>query len=165
MAAKKWIPIVVGLVIFVMVVGAGVVGGLIYVVTRQVKVQTMSASSGQEEFDRLLASMAGQKPFIELPAPDSDGGILVHRELETKDTGSISTLHVRVWSPRDKKLVHVDLPFWMMRLTGNKPITLNAGSLRGVTLSVTPEEIDRRGPGLILNWSSRHGERLLVWTE
>ena len=66
--ARKWIPIVVGIVIFVMVVGAGLVGGLIYVVTRQVKVQTMSASGGQEEFDRLLASMAGQKPFIELPA-------------------------------------------------------------------------------------------------
>jgi hypothetical protein len=53
----------------------------------------------------------------------------------------------------------------MMRLTGNKPITLNAGSLRRVTLTVTPEDIDRRGPGLLLNWSGRKGERLLVWTE
>lgn len=165
MSAKKWIPIVVGVVIFVMVVGAGVIGGLIYVVTRQVKVQTMSASGGQEEFDRLVAGMAGQKPFIELPVSDSDGEIVVHRELETKETGSISTLHVRVWSPRDKKLVRVDLPFWMMRLAGNKPMTLNAGSLRGMSLTVTPEEIDRRGPGLILTWTSRQGERLVVWTE
>ena len=81
------------------------------------------------------------------------------------DTGSISTLHIRVWSPREKKLVQVDLPFWMMRLTGNKPITINAGSFRQLTLSVTPEEIDRRGPGLILDHKSPHGERLLVWTE
>jgi len=165
MAAKKWIPIVVGIVIFVMVIGVGLVGGLIYVVTRQVHVQTMTASGGQEEFDRLLASMAGQKPFIELPAPDSDDNVIVHREMETKQTGSISTLRVRVWSQRDRKLVHVDLPFWMMRLTGNKPIKLNAGSLRDITLTVTPEEIDRRGPGLILNWAGGHGERLLVWTE
>ncbi|HEX7486340.1 MAG TPA: hypothetical protein VF332_09320 [Vicinamibacterales bacterium] len=165
MAARKWIPIVVGIVIFVMVVGVGLVGGLIYVVTRQVNVQTMTAVGGQEEFDRLLASMSGQKPFIELPAPDSDGEVVVHRELETRNTGSISTLHIRVWSPRDLKLAHVDLPFWMMRLAGNKPIKINAGSLRDVTLTVTPEEIDRRGPGLILNWATRHGDRLLVWTE
>jgi hypothetical protein len=165
MTAKKWIPIIVGIVIFVTLVGAGLLGGLVYVVTRQVKVQTMTASGGQEEFDRLQAAMAGQKPFLELPAPGSDGEVVVHREMATGDTGSVSVLHVRVWSPRDRKLVNVDLPFWLMRLTGNKPITLNAGSLRRVPLTVTPEEIDRRGPGLILNWASAHGERLLVWTE
>jgi hypothetical protein len=165
MTARKWIPIAVGIVIFVMLVGAGLVGALIFVVTRQVDVKSMSASGGQEEFDRLLASKAGQKPFIELPSPGSRGAVVVHRELATGDTGSVATLHVRVWSPRDKTFVKIDLPFWMMRLTGNKPITLNAGSLRAVTLTVTPEAIDRRGPGLVLNWSGRKGERLLVWTE
>jgi hypothetical protein len=165
MTARKWIPIVVGIVIFVMLVGAGLVGGLIYVVTRQVKVQAMSAAGGQEEFDRLRAGMAGRKPFLELPAPGSHAEVVVHREMATGDTGSVSVLHVRVWSPRDRKLVNLDLPFWVMRLAGNKPITLNAGSLRRVALTVTPEEIDRRGPGLILDWAGGHGERLLVWTE
>ena len=50
-------------------------------------------------------------------------------------------------------------------MRSRKPIKLNAGSLRDITLTVTPEEIDRRGPGLILNWAGGHGERLLVWTE
>jgi hypothetical protein len=165
MAARKWVPIVVGIVIFVLVVGTGLVGGLIYVVSRQVKVQTLSASGGEQEFARSLASMAGQKPFIELPADNVDGEAVVHREMANKDTGSISTIHMRVWVPREKRLVHVDLPFWMMRLTGNKSITLNAGSFRQLTLSVTPEEIDRRGPGLILDHKSPRGERVLVWTD
>jgi len=165
MTARKWIPIVVGIVIFVILVGVGLVGGLIFVVTRQVKVETVSSSGSQEEFDRLVAGMAGQRPFIELPPPGSDADVVVHREMATGDVGSITTLHVRVWSPREKKLVNIDLPFWMMRLTGNRPIKLNAGSLRGVTLTVTPEELDRRGPGLVLNWTGRRGERLLVWSE
>jgi hypothetical protein len=133
MTARKWIPIVVGIFIFVMLVGAGLVGALIYVVTRQVDVTSMSASGGQEEFEKLLTSKAGQKPLIELPSPDSRDEVVVHRELAKGDTGSVSTLHVRVWSPRDRTFVKIDLPFWMMRLTGNKPITLNAGSLRRVT--------------------------------
>lgn len=165
MAARKWIPIVVGIVIFVMVVGVGLVGGLIYVVSRQVKVETVSAAGGEQEFERCLTSMAGQKPFIELPADNSEDEVVVHREMATGNTGSISTVHLRVWVPREKRLVHVDMPFWMMRLTGNKSITLNAGSFRQLTLSVTPEEIDRRGPGLILDFKRPHGERLLVWTE
>jgi hypothetical protein len=109
--------------------------------------------------------MAGQKPFIELPAPGTDGEPIVHREMETHPSGSISTVHVLVWSPRDEKLARVDLPFWVLRLGGNKPFTVNAGTMGQVTLQVTPEEIDRRGPGLTLVWTNEHGNRLLVWTE
>jgi uncharacterized protein YneF (UPF0154 family) len=165
MATKKWVPIVLGIVIFVVLIGAGLIGGLVYVVRRDVKVQTMTSAEGQAEFDQMVAKMAGQKPFIELPAPDSDGDPVVHRELETHDTGSISTVHIRVWSPREKKLVRVDLPFWLMRLGGNKPFTVNADLMNDVTLHVTPEEIDRRGPGLTVLWTSSRGSRLLVWTE
>lgn len=165
MATRKWVPIVVGALIFVVVVGAGLLGGLIYIVKRDVKVQTMTTAEGQAEFDRLVAQMAGQKPFIELPPPGSDAAPIVHREMETHDTGSISTVHVRVWSPSDRKLTRVDLPFWLMRLGGNKPFTVNAGSMREISLQVTPEEIDRRGPGLIALWTSERGNRLLVWTE
>ncbi len=165
MATRKWVPIVVGIVIFVVLIGVGLVGTLAYVVSRQVKVQTVTTEEGQAEFDRLVAKMAGQKPFIELPAPDSDGLAVVHRELETHDTGSISTVHIRVWSPAQKKLARVDLPFWLMRLGGNKSFTVNAGEMNGVALHVTPEEIDRRGPGLIVLWTTSRESRLLVWTE
>jgi len=165
MATRKWVPIVVGIMIFVVLVGGGLLGGLIYVVKRDVKVQTVTAAAGQEEFDRMVARMAGQKPFIELPAPDSDGLPIVHRELETHDTGSITTVHIRVWSPAKKTMARIDLPFWIMRLGGNKPFTVNAGTMGQVTLQVTPEEIDRRGPGLTLVWTNEHGNRLLVWTE
>ena len=164
MAAKKWVPIVVGIVIFVFVVGAGLVGGLVYVVTRQVKVQELSASAGQEEFERLVAGFAGQQALIDMPA-DPDGEMQVHHELETRQTGSISTVHVRAWSPRDRKLVQVDLPFWTLRLTGNRPIELHAGASGAMVLKVTPDQIDRRGPGMELNHTRHGGERVLIWTE
>ncbi len=165
MATKKWVPIVVGIVIFVVLVGIGLVGSLAYFVSRQVKVQTVPAEQGQAEFDAAVARTAGQKPFIELPAPGSDALPIVHRELETHGTGSISTVHIRVWSPAEKKLARVDLPFWLVRLGGSKPFTVNAGSMNEVRLQVTPEEIDRRGPGLIVLWTTSRDSRLLVWTE
>jgi hypothetical protein len=165
MATRKWVPIVVGVAIFVVLVGAGLIGGLVYVVTRTVKVQALPAAEGQAEFERMAAAWAGQRPFIELPAPGSDAEPIVHREMETHQTGSISTVHIRVWSPRERKLARVDLPFWLIRLGGNKPMAINAGWEHEMTLRVTPEEVDRRGPGLlVLATTSREG-RLLVWTE
>jgi hypothetical protein len=165
-AKKTWLTIIVGVVIFIVIVGIGVIGGLAYMVKRQVNVETLTQATGEQEFERMLTAFDGQKAFIELPA-EGEGEAIVHRELETKQPGSLSTLHLRIWVPDEKKLVQINLPFWMMRLTGNKPIKLQTGQsfVREVTLSVTPEEIERRGPGLILNHKARHGERLLVFTD
>ncbi|HEY3383050.1 MAG TPA: hypothetical protein VGK32_14855 [Vicinamibacterales bacterium] len=167
MATKKWIPIVVGIVIFAAIVGVGVVGGLIYVVRQQVHVQTMSAAGGEDDFNKAVARFEGQKPFIELPGDDSDAATVVHREMETHETGSVKTIQVRIWLREERRLVRLELPFWLMRLGGNKPMKINtdASATGAITLSVTPEEVDRRGPGLLVRHESRRGERLLVWSE
>lgn len=167
MATRKWIPIVVGLVVFVVIVGLGLVGGLAYMVSRQVSVQHLSSTSGLEEFEKLRAPFAGQQAFIELPAEDSDDPPVVHRELATGPTGRVTTLHFRVWVPREGRLVRVDLPMWTLRLMGNKPIHLEhrGQGFDGVSLNVTPQELDRRGPGLVLDYTAHRGERILAWLE
>lgn len=167
MAARRWLPIVAGIGIFVVIVGLGLVGSCVYMLTRQVSVQTMSRSDGAQEFDKLRARFAGQQAFVELPDEDSDAIPVVHRELSTHPTGQISVVHVRVWVPRDGKLVRVDLPMWMLRLTGSKPITIETdhGAFSRMSLKVTAEDIDRRGPGLLVDHASRRGERVLAWTE
>jgi hypothetical protein len=162
---RKWVPIVAGIVIFVVIVGLGLVGGVAYLVTRQVGVQTMaSAQAGVEEFEKLRGALAGQTAFIELPADYREGDAVVHRELETAGAGRVSVVHVRVWAPRDKKLVRVDLPMWTLRLMGSKPMTIEAGGSR-VPLRVTAVDIERRGPGLLLDHTGQRGERVLVWSE
>lgn len=165
--SRKWIPIVVGAVIFVVIVGLGLIGAFAYMVSRQVGVQQLPAASGQAEFDRLRAPFAGQQAFIELPEDGSEATPIVHRELAVHPTGGVTTMHLRVWVPSDRKLVRVDFPMWVLRLMGNSPINLQTHGHRrgGVSLHVTPEEVDRRGPGLIMDYTARGGERILVWTE
>ena len=167
MAPRKVWPIVLGIVIFVVIVGVGFLGTMVYLVTRQVHVETMPTRQGIEEFERVRASLAGQTPFIEIPDEDSDAAPVVHRELETHKPGQLSTVHVRVWVERERKLVRVDLPMWTLRLMGNNPITIggNDEGFRHIALKVTPEEIERRGPGLIMDHTGRRGERVLIWSE
>jgi hypothetical protein len=165
MFSKKWMPIVVGIVIFVVLVGAGLIGGFAYLLARQMEIREMPAAEGAAEYARLEASLAGQQPFIDLPDGDFNGRITVHRELETKQTGSVSRIHMRVWSERDRKLVRADLPFWLLRLGGSHPVRFRSGPGEDVVLRVSPEEIDRRGPGLILRHSNSRGEHVLIWTE
>jgi hypothetical protein len=165
MASKKWVPIIVGIVIFVVLVGAGLLGGLAYLLSQQMTIKEVPAAEGAAEFERVAASLAGQMPFIELPEGDFNGRIQVHRELETKETGSVSRIHMRAWSERDRKLVRADLPFWLLRLGGSHPVRFNSGPGSDIALRITPEEIDRRGPGLILRHSNSRGEHVLIWTD
>ena len=112
MSTRKWVPIIVGIVIFVVLVGAGLIGGLAYVVSKQVNVQNLPEGRGEEEFTRLVARFAGETPFIKLPGDDRDdrSNMKVHHELETHNTGSIKTLRVAAWKPDEGKLVQVALP-------------------------------------------------------
>ena len=81
--------------------------------------------------------------------------------------GEVSTVHIRVWSPEEGKLISLDLPFWMVRLMGSKPINFETGEggFNRVSLRVTPEELERRSPGLIMNHTAPRGVSVLVWLE
>lgn len=169
MARNKWIPIIVGIVIFVVIVGIGLIGAAIYVFTRQVEFQTVETAAGEEQFQKLRAGFEGQTPFIELTGDGEfqEARAVVHRDLAKNPTGKVSTVHIRVWSPEERKLVSLDLPFWMIRLMGNKPIDLETGhsGFSRVSLRVTAEELERRGPGLVMNHTAPRGESVLVWLE
>jgi hypothetical protein len=169
MARNKWIPIIIGIVIFVVIVGIGLVGGAIYVFSRQVGFQTVETAAGEQEFQKIRSGFEGQTPFIELTGDGEfeESRAVVHRELASHATGKVSTVHVRIWSPEERKLVSLDLPFWMVRFMGNKPINLETGhgGVSHVSLRVTAEELERRGPGLVMNHTAPRGEAVLVWLE
>ncbi len=168
MAKRNWGLIVLGIVIFTVIVGIGVVGTVGYIIYRQMDVQTVSLPSPEEEFAKTLAKFEGQLPFIELPLGPEEGLPVVHREQMAKEPTPLTGLRVLAWGPRDKKLVRLTLPMWLVRLSGNRGVDLSDRDTplsTSVRLHVTAEEIERHGPGLILDLKTPGGERVLVWAE
>jgi hypothetical protein len=91
---------------------------------------------------------------------------LVHHELEKPEKSTVNRLRVLIYDPGDNRLVRLQIPFWLVRLGGSdKHISFDAGDVHGVRLSITPSDLERRGPGLILDQETRRGQRLLVWAE
>jgi len=168
MAKKSWGLIILGIVIFVVIVGAGVIGTFGYIVYRQMDVQTSDLASPDEEFAKALAKFEGQVPFIELSAQFGEGAPVVHREQMGGQATQLTGLRVLVWDPHEKKLVRLMLPIWLLRLSGNRGVDLSNHDVplgANVRLQVTAEEIERHGPGLILDFTSSGRERVLVWAE
>ena len=74
-------------------------------------------------------------------------------------------MHLMAWDDDEGRLVTFAIPFWLLRLKSG-PIELSAYSQgwndRGVSFKI--EDLERAGPGIVLDFSERDG-RVLVWAE
>lgn len=168
MAKKKnWLLIILGIVIFVVIVGIAAVVGVGYWMYRQMDVKTIKAADAQQQFEAVRARFQGQVPYVEVSFSDNREEATVHRELEKPARTTLTRLRVAAYDEREGSFVQLSLPFWLVRLGGKGHVNLRQGSGfdPGVQLSITPEDLERRGPGLVLDTVGRHGQHVLVWAE
>ncbi len=165
---KNWLLIILGIVIFVVIVGVAALAGGLYWMFRQMDFKTSTTGDSQQQFETIRARFQGQVPYVEMTLNDDREEAKVHRELEKPTKTSLSRLHVAVYDEREHRFVQMGLPFWLLRLSGDRPINLRHGGSGfdpGVRLTITTEDLERRGPGLVLDTTGRHGERVLIWSE
>jgi hypothetical protein len=141
-----------------------------YVIYQQFAFQTTttSASSAEDDFAHVAARFAGQRPLLEI----RDGEPVLNKERPKPRSGRaqpIEALHIMVWQPDDRKLVRLNLPFWLLRMTKGRPIRLSGradgGDTDPVRLNITPQDLERYGPGLVMDHTDARGVRVLVWAQ
>ncbi len=161
---QKWIPIVLG-ILFLFVLLA--IGGIVFVVSfmrQNIDIASMSATSAYEEFEKVRARFAGQQPLIRIV--DGRPQYVDERATASSSTGPLKSMHVMAWDDDEQKLVTFSLPFWLLRLKSG-PIQLSAYSQgwddRGVSFRI--EDLERHGPGLLLDVNERTEGRVIIWAE
>jgi hypothetical protein len=167
--AKKtpWALIIIGIAVFIVIVGVGLVAVAGYVVYQQFAFQatTLSASSAEKEFGLVVAQFRGQKPYLVI----KDGEpVVASEERGPRSRKPIEALHILVWNPDEQKVIRLNMPFWLLRMTKGRPIKLSSNldaDGEPMRLKVTAEDLERRGPGLILDHKEASGERVLVWAQ
>ncbi len=168
MAKKKnWLLIVLGIVIFVVIVGAAAVVGFGFWMYKQMGVR-VADNANPQQFAEEVERFKGQTPYIDMKVVDGREEATVHRELEKPTRTRLNSLHLVVYNERDHKLIRMSLPFWLLRLGGNSPVNFHqdrSGFDPGVRLSVTVEDLEKRGPGLVVQTVGRHGDSVIIWQD
>jgi len=165
---KTWISVLIAAVIIVGMLAAAAVGGTAYFVAKHVRTQAAETADAAKEFATARARFSGEPPLIEMRRGDEP---LLHRELLKKEmpTKPLEALRVLAYDPDAEKLVHVSIPFWLLRLapSGKRMSFLsdNGVDFDSDRVHLTLDDIERRGPGLILDQKDRRGSLVLVWTE
>ena len=162
---NTWLTILIAAIVIAGIFVVAVIGGTAYFVASHVHTEPLSAQNAGARFLSERQRFAGQMPLIELPqigeAP------VIHRPPTDQHPASIVAVRALVYSQNEGKLVDVSLPFWILRLSpGNQLAFLDQRAHFGQErVRLTLQDLERHGPGLILDATDRNGSQILIWAE
>jgi hypothetical protein len=79
------------------------------------------------------------------------------------DGARVSTFHVINWNAEDSEIVRMEAPLWFMRFS-----SLNLLSQLGIapaSIRLTVQDVERYGPGIVVDYSQPGKVRMLVWVD
>ena len=164
---KTWVWVVLAVVV-IGILGVITVAGVgIYFFSRHIDSNSASPASASRDFEQITTRFAGQKPLIEL---DEHGRYLRSNtdRPAPRNVKSPDELEVMAFDPDDGRIVHVRIPFWLLRMKSRSmngaTIDFNGNRMNLEDLRLTIEDLERVGPALIVDHQSASGERVLVWS-
>ena len=161
---RNWIAIVLGVLLLFGILGVGCVVISVSWFRQNLSVTGTSEEAAVHQMDEVRSRFPGQQPLIQLV--DGEPQLVAERASQAPKQTTLSTLHVIAFDSDEGNLVSFSLPFWLLRLKSG-PIRLSAYQQgwddRGVSFRV--EDIEKHGPGIIID-VTRPGEgRVIIWAE
>lgn len=162
---KTWVSIVIAALIISAVVVVGFVGGAYVFLRSHLHGEDVEPEQATAQISEIRARFGGATPLIEIA---SDGQPILHRN-PTGDRRPVNVFHVVQYDGRAGHMSRIDLPGWVVRAVsaGGRIRLANLGFSEDGDddqQRLTLEDLERHGPGLVLD-VSRRGNRVLAWTE
>lgn len=163
---RRWVPIALGVAFVLVCLVIGLVLVVASVFRQNVDVATVDAPRAVSAFDEIRHRYGARPPLFEM----RDGRpYLVPAERAGGPAARLAAVHILAWDPDDGHLARVSIPFWLIRLKGTPIDIRNFGSDgdldSGADLTVSAEQLEAHGPGVVFDHTSADGDRVLVWLE
>ena len=161
---RRWIPILIGVVLLFGMIAVGAVVFTAMWFRENMTITRSSEDAATQQFEEVRRRFASQEPLIQLV----DGRPQITRELSSLAVprSPLTSIHVIAYDRDEGNTVSFSLPFWLLRMKSG-PIRISAYQQgwddRGVAFRV--EEIERHGPGIVVDVSEPGEGRVLIWAE
>jgi hypothetical protein len=132
-------------------------------VWRAVTIEDVERAEAMRRCDVVRGSFQSHTPLIEL---DQLGRVVRAAPVGDAPGRPISRLKALAWRAAEHRLVSSDAPFWFFKLKGPAArFALEGTGFDLERLHLTPADLERAGPALLVDHTSEDGSRLLVWTD
>ena len=161
---RRWVVVVFGVFIVVVFVGIGAIIGITAWFQQNLEVKTLTTTEAESEFEAVRQRFPGRAPLLEMR--NGRPAYSVAPASLPQSTTKLSTLHVLAFEPDKRHLARVSLPFWLLRMKSD-PIRFGsyASGFDDEGVDLRPAEVEKYGPGIIIDTVSPNGGRVLLWAE
>jgi len=132
-----------------------------YFALRHLDTRTATEAEAVREVDTIRARFGARPPLVEV-----GGGSLADariNRLQGSEAKPVETIHFVSWKAEDGELVRAEVPLWLMRFS-----SVNILSQLGMAperLRLTVQDIERYGPGIVVDYGRPGTDRVLVWVD
>lgn len=154
------VMIVLGVVICVAIVGLGATVWFFVSVFESAHADEVTVA---REFDEIRRRFGTARPLLEIRGGNP---VLTRKLPQSASTQQIQRMRILTWEPREGTVSRITLPWWLLRMKGGSfDLRTDTESGLATTVNVSPDEIERYGPSLLLEHAEPDGRRVLAWTE
>jgi len=161
---RRWIPILVGVLLLFGVVALGAIALTVSWFRQNMSVTRSNEDAATQQFEDVRRRFPGQQPLIQLV--DGRPQYAADRASEAAPAVPLTSVHVIAYDRDEGNTVTFSLPFWLLRMKSG-PIRISAYQQgwddRGVSFRV--EDIEKHGPGIIVDVTEPNEGRVLIWAQ
>ena len=158
---RTWVKVTLGGVAVIALALAALGGTAAYFVLRHMETRATSEAEAIKTIDVVKARFGTRPPLIEIGDP-ARAEVRINRPGEPS-AARVDTIHVMNWKSETGELSQTELPLWLMRFS-----SVNILSQLGVApekFRLTVNDVERYGPGVIVDFGARGASRTLVWVD
>jgi hypothetical protein len=161
---RRWIPILIGVVLLVGVVAVGAIALTAMWFRESMTITQNTEDAATQQFEDVRRRFPGQQPLIQLV--DGRPQYTANRVSDAAPRAPLTSVHVIAYDRDEGNTVTFSLPFWLLRMKSG-PIRISAYQQgwddRGVSFQV--EDIEKHGPGIIVDVTEPNEGRVLIWAQ
>lgn len=158
---RTWAKVTIGGAVLAALVFIALAGTGAYFVLRTLDTSTSTEADAMRELDALRGRFGARPPLVEIDDVHS-GDIRINRAAGAA-AKPVTTLHVLAWKTESRELVRMAVPIWLARFSA-----VNVLSQLGVgpaNLRLTVQDIERYGPGIVIDFKRPGADRAVIWTD
>jgi hypothetical protein len=161
---RNWLAIVLGALLLFGMLGVGCIVVAVSFFRQNMEITETNEQAAMQQMDAVRARFAGQQPLIQLI--DGKPTLAASRTADGAASKPLSTVHVMAFDVDEGNLVNFALPMWLIRMKSG-PIQISAYQQgwddRGLSFRV--EDLEKNGPGIIVDISEPGEGRVVIWAE
>jgi len=158
---RTWAKVTLGVFGVVAICVAALMGTGAYFVFRHMETRAGGETEAIQAIEAVKARFGSRAPLVEITDPRR-ADVRINKPAEPS-TVHVDTIHIINWKSETREVARTDVPLWLMRFS-----TVNIASTLGLApaqFRLTVGDVERYGPGIIVDYGVPGEFRMLVWVE